>query len=51
MDDSPWVIGGDFNAILWDHKSIGHNLAEASLISNFRDILDHCSLHDMGYLG
>lgn len=49
MDDSPWLVGGDLNAILWHNGTSAPSCNNGNLISDFRSALDACSLFDIGF--
>lgn len=48
---TPWLVGGDFNGILFQHeKQGGRDKSEAEL-NDFRASLDDCGLMDVGFTG
>ncbi|KAL5855678.1 hypothetical protein ACOSQ4_005480 [Xanthoceras sorbifolium] len=47
----PWLCGGDFNEITSDFEKIGGNPKPRYLMNNFRVVLDHCCLADLGFRG
>ena len=50
-DDVPWLVGGDFNLMLWFTEKQGggeFNFVEAKA---FRQALDFCKLEDMQFMG
>lgn len=51
LDDSPWLVGGDFNALLWSNEASRPSSYDTAHISDFRGVLDRCSLRDMGFSG
>lgn len=51
FDDTPWVIGGDFNEILWDEEKSGGSYRDVRLIQNLCDTLDFCGLKDLNFKG
>lgn len=47
----PWLCCGDFNEILFScEKEGGAPRAESSMVK-FRDVLEECDLHDLGFVG
>lgn len=51
QDGSPWLVGRDLNAILWNHEMSSQHTDDDHLISNFRETLDSYSLMDMSIMG
>lgn len=49
LDNSPWLVGGDLNSILWSHESTSFSLFDSSLIADFRKAIDHHYLRDMDF--
>lgn len=47
----PWVVSGDFNEILFSCEKVGGSQRSESLMHNFRDALEECDLHDLGFVG
>ncbi|KAL7153226.1 hypothetical protein ABFS83_04G152200 [Erythranthe nasuta] len=47
----PWVIGGDFNEILFNSEKVGGLVRSPSSIEAFRAVLAECTLVDLGYVG
>lgn len=47
----PWVGMGDFNDITSHLNKSGGNKTILNCINNFRDMLDYCSLADLGFSG
>lgn len=48
----PWLIGGDFNEILYDsEKKRGGSMRSLSQISAFQDVLNLCKLKDSSCSG
>lgn len=47
----PWLIAGDFNAVLDPSEKFGGNRANWSHISAFRNCLSKCGLQDLGFCG
>lgn len=46
----PWLIGGDFNEILYESEKSGGSLRSMSQISAFRDVINSCMLSDLNSL-
>lgn len=50
--DGPWVLLGDFNAMLFDYERIGPPMVRSQPIENgFQQTLDNCNLLDLGFNG
>jgi hypothetical protein len=47
----PWMVGGDFNEILYSHEKEGGAPRPMNMMQKFRDALVDCELEDMGYTG
>ncbi|KAA3474993.1 reverse transcriptase [Gossypium australe] len=47
----PWLVGGDFNDILYAHEKKGGNPREETRMEAFRRTLKDCSLGDIGFSG
>jgi hypothetical protein len=47
----PWLCAGDFNEILLSHEKEGGRPRSQRCIDLFRDALQHCELHDLGFEG
>ncbi|KAL8479510.1 hypothetical protein ACS0TY_026419 [Phlomoides rotata] len=47
----PWLYLGDFNEIIMDREKVGGNVRPEGKMRAFRDCLDFCGLHDLGYVG
>ncbi|KAA3462804.1 reverse transcriptase [Gossypium australe] len=47
----PWLVGGDFNDILFAHEERGGLLREAVRMEAFRKTLEECLLEDIGFSG
>ncbi|KAL6579793.1 hypothetical protein OROMI_007817 [Orobanche minor] len=48
---SPWMVGGDFNIVLYPHEKKGDNPPILSEMEEFRDAILECNLMDGGYVG
>ena len=51
MCDLPWLIGGDFNEILFASEKEGGNIRPQRCMQAFRDAMDDCNVEDLGYRG
>ncbi|GMI85864.1 hypothetical protein HRI_002255700 [Hibiscus trionum] len=54
LDDShgcPWLVIGDFNEILFASEKRGGLLRSERQMTSFRNVLEDCSLSDIGYRG
>lgn len=51
MDNLPWLMGGDFNEIMFDYEKNGGYYRARNLLEEFRNTLDDCHLKDMGFSG
>ncbi|KAK6119801.1 hypothetical protein DH2020_046456 [Rehmannia glutinosa] len=47
----PWLIGGDFNEILYPSEKYGGADTIQSCMDNFRATIEHCNLNDLGWSG
>ncbi|KAA3455882.1 reverse transcriptase [Gossypium australe] len=47
----PWLVGGDFNDILFAHEKKGGNPGEEARMEAFRRTLEDCSLCDISFSG
>ncbi|XP_073120983.1 uncharacterized protein [Henckelia pumila] len=47
----PWLVGGDFNEILYEEEKIGGSMRSLSQMSAFREALNSCNLRDIHCLG
>ncbi|XP_073121193.1 uncharacterized protein [Henckelia pumila] len=43
----PWLVGGDFNEILFDYEKLGGSSKTSSQICRFRDTVNECNLSDL----
>lgn len=50
-DQTPWLVIGDFNEVLFHHEKVGGKQRSEFLMSNFGSSLDYTELHDLGYKG
>ncbi|XP_074265828.1 uncharacterized protein LOC141588279 [Silene latifolia] len=51
MSNLPWVVIGDFNEILFEHKKSGGTIKEQPVMDVFREAIDECGLIAIGYRG
>lgn len=47
----PWMVIGDFNEVLFSHKKEGGKPRSEHLMTTFRDTMEECNLHDLGFIG
>jgi endonuclease/exonuclease/phosphatase family metal-dependent hydrolase len=45
----PWLMLGDFNEVLWDFEHFSARHRPERQMVDFREILSHCDLHDLGF--
>lgn len=50
-DDTPRVVGGDFNEILWRDEKQGGRDRPSQQIMEFREVVDACNLMDLDFFG
>jgi hypothetical protein len=48
---APWVMIGDFNEALWQSEHFSSTKRTEPHMRYFREILSHCDLHDLSYVG
>ncbi|MBA0841495.1 hypothetical protein Goarm_003983, partial [Gossypium armourianum] len=46
-----WLVGGDFNEIMYSFEKVGGIRREGSRMQAFREALEECQLEDLGYSG
>jgi hypothetical protein len=49
--DKPWLMMGDFNEAMWQEEHFSRLARPESLMRDFREVLSHCDLHDVGFIG
>ena len=49
--DGPWLCIGDFNAILHSAEKLSHWPPSYKHMDEFEEVLEQCSLSDLGFLG
>jgi hypothetical protein len=42
---------GDFNEAMWQEEHFSRLARPESLMRDFREVLSHCDLHDVGFIG
>jgi hypothetical protein len=47
----PWIYAGDFNEIMFDSDKEGGAALPQSQMPRFKEALEDCGLHDLGFLG
>ena len=51
LSSEPWICMGDFNEILDNNERSGRGSRPGWQIEDFRVVVVHCELHDMGFVG
>ena len=49
--DLPWMLMGDFNEAMWQCEHLSVTPCPASQIAAFREVVQDCELHDLGFAG
>jgi hypothetical protein len=47
----PWLVIGEFNEIMMQDEKVGTVMAREGQLQAFRDVLQDCSLSDLGFKG
>jgi hypothetical protein len=47
----PWLLIGDFNEVMWSFEHFSARRRPEKQMMEFRDILSHCEVHDIGFCG
>jgi hypothetical protein len=47
----PWLCCGDFNEILFNYEKVGGDARSENCMVKFREALEDCGLHDLGFVG
>jgi hypothetical protein len=47
----PWLMVGDFNEAMWQCEHFSASRRNEKQMSDFRDVLSFCNLHDLGFKG
>ena len=50
-DGVPWLIGGDFNEILWSHEKFGGPIRVARQMEEFREVVEELAWRDLMFSG
>ena len=48
---SPWLVLGDFNEAMWQYEHFSETPRPELQMMDFREVLSHCDLHDLGFSG
>lgn len=51
QNNLPWLCSGDFNEILFNCEKEGGVPRSERCMEKFRQALEDCQLHDLGYVG
>ena len=46
-----WMVIGDFNEALWQYEHFSDTPRPERQMMDFREVLSHCDLHDLGFVG
>jgi hypothetical protein len=49
--DRPWLMMGGFNEAMWQEEHFSQMPHLKRLMLDFRDVLSHCDLHNLGFVG
>jgi hypothetical protein len=49
--DGPWMVIGDFNEAMWQYEHFSETPRSERHMMDFREVLSHCDLHDLGFSG
>ncbi|KAJ1283990.1 hypothetical protein BS78_03G170200 [Paspalum vaginatum] len=49
--DGPWLMMGDFNEVMWSFEHFSETPRPERQMLDFREVLSHCDLHDLGFSG
>ena len=47
----PWMVIGDFNEAMWQYEHFSKTPRAERQMIDFREVLSHCDLHDLGFSG
>lgn len=47
----PWLVLGDFNEAMWQYEHFSNTPRSERQMMDFREVLSHCDLHDLGFQG
>jgi hypothetical protein len=45
------MMMGDFNEAMWQEEHFSVTARSERLMMDFREVLSHCDLHDVGFVG
>lgn len=48
---APWMMIGDFNEAMWQFEHFSARRRPERQMMDFREVLSHCDLHDLGFTG
>jgi hypothetical protein len=48
---APWMMIGDFNEAMWVFEQFSSRRRPEQHMLDFREVLSHCDLHDVGFIG
>jgi hypothetical protein len=48
---APWLVIGDFNEVMWNFEHFSSHRRPAKQMLDFREVLSHCDLHNIGFTG
>lgn len=51
VSNALWLMMGDFNETLWSFEQFSARRRPEKQMMDFREVLSHCDLHDIGFLG
>ncbi|WVZ52430.1 hypothetical protein U9M48_003485 [Paspalum notatum var. saurae] len=49
--EGPWLVFGDFNEAMWQFEHFSETPRPERQMLDFREVLSHCDLHDLGFSG
>jgi hypothetical protein len=47
----PWILMGDFNEAMRQYEHFSETPRPERQMMDFREVLSHCDLHDLGFSG
>jgi len=51
VQTGPWMVIGDFNEAMWQYDHFSETPRTERQMMDFREVLSHCDLHDLGFSG